>query len=144
MLEIGLDPGVKTGYAEWDDATGQLIEVETLKVHQAMQRISDHFAAGRITRVVFEDARQRRWFGGRDRNQAKYGAGVREGAGSIKRDCTILEDFLTDLGVTFSARPPAAGATKWDSAYFARVTGWKGRTSTHSRDAALLVYRGRA
>jgi hypothetical protein len=144
MLLIGLDPGVKTGYAEWDDATGQLVEVETLKVHQAMQRITEHYAAGRVTRVVFEDARQRKWFGSRDRNQAKYGAGVREGAGSIKRDCTILEDFLTDLGVSFTARAPAAGATKWDSVYFARVTGWKGRTSEHARDAALLVYRSRA
>jgi hypothetical protein len=35
---------------------------------------------------------------------------------------------------------PQAHGTKWAADYFARVTGFKGRTSEHSRDAALLVY----
>ena len=30
--------------------------------------------------------------------------------------------------------------TKWSAEVFADMTGWKGRTSNHARDAALLVY----
>src|SRR5574337_2378 len=46
---------------------------------------------------------------------------------------------LTHHKIPFKALNPSAGATKWDAERFARVTGWKGRTSEHSRDAAVLV-----
>jgi hypothetical protein len=62
------------------------------------------------------------------------------GAGSVKRDCAIWEDFCRDLGIDYIPVPPQAGLTKWPADYFNKVTGWKGRTSDHARDAALLVY----
>lgn len=139
MVEIGIDPGVKTGYAEWEVGSNRLIVVETLTIHEAMERVKAHAIAKTVRRVTFEDARKRRYFGAADDRQARSGAGIREGVGSVKRDCSIWDDFLASLGVKYRALAPQAGATKWSAEHFARVTGWKGRTSEHGRDAAILV-----
>ena len=134
MIWIGIDTGTHTGFAAWDDSAQVLVEVDTLLIHRAMQRVMD-YAEEREVFVVFEDARQRTWFG-RDKNtSAKL-----QGAGSIKRDCSIWEDFLTDYDIPFRAVPPQKGCTKWTDGYFKKVTGWKGKTSNHSRDAAVLVF----
>jgi hypothetical protein len=139
-LLIGLDPGVSTGLAVWDLATQRLTAVETLAIHVAMDTVRSHLAADMLAGVRFEDARQRTWFGGADARTARSGAGIREGVGSVKRDCTIWQDLLGELGVPFDAVKPAAGSTKWSAAQFRSATGWTARTSEHGRDAALLVY----
>lgn len=140
MRLIGIDPGVKTGYAEWLPAERALVAVETTRIHQAMQLVRACRDRGERMRVLIEDARLRTWFGGADARMRRSGAGIREGVGSVKRDCAIWEDFLTDLGVPFQLIKPAAGATKWDDARFKKLTGWAGRTSNHARDAAMLVF----
>lgn len=134
MLWIGLDPGTKTGFAVWDDSKKRLTTMETLQIHVAMDYIRELMDRDSIF-VIFEDARQRTWFGKDKNTSAKL-----QGAGSIKRDCSIWEDFLTDYGIPFRAIPPQKGCTKWSEEYFKRVTGWKGRSSNHARDAAVLVF----
>jgi hypothetical protein len=88
---------------------------------------------GEEIQVVFEDARQRTWFGHGD-TSAKA-----QGAGSVKRDCSIWEDFCKDYDIPFWAKPPVKGATKVSADYFKMVSHYQGRTSEHSRDAAMLV-----
>lgn len=83
--------------------------------------------------VRFEDARQRRWYG-------KAGKEQLQGAGSIKRDCTIWEDFLKDYGIPFQAIAPRHNRTKLNKLKFAAITGYKGQSSEHARDAAMLVF----
>lgn len=140
-LIIGIDPGVHTGFAVWRITTRQLTVVTSVAIHEAMNIVQGRHADGRLHSVVFEDARQRTGsFGLMDLKQAKFGAAVREGVGSVKRDCTIWHDYLTALGVKFEARKPSAGTTKWDAATFAKVTKWTGRTNEHGRDAAILIY----
>ena len=62
------------------------------------------------------------------------------GAGSVKRDCQIWEDFLRAHGIKYEMVAPHQGATKWTADTFARITGYTGRTSNHGRDAAVLVF----
>ena len=88
--------------------------------------------------IVFEDARQRKWIP-QEKNASQY-RGRLQGAGSVKRDATIWEDFCKDLGIRYEAVPPHKGMTKWSAETFANITGWQGKTSEHARDAALLVY----
>lgn len=134
---IGIDPGVKTGFAV--SRGGELVEVRTLKLHEALRLVADyHASCGDALHVVFEDARQRKWLE-RERSVSEY-RGRLMGAGSVKRDCTIWEEFLTAEGIAYTAKAPAKGATKWSEAQFVRMTGYKGRTSNHGRDAALLVF----
>jgi len=140
MTLIGIDPGKQTGYAEYQPSNNALVMVATLQIHQAMHLIRCAHNRGESMRVVIEDARLRAWFGSADARQKRSGAGIREGVGSVKRDCVIWEDFLFDLGVPFQLVKPSAGGTKWDAARFAKLTGWKAKTSEHGRDAALLIW----
>lgn len=133
MILIGIDPGVNTGYAEYLPSEGKLLAVGTVKIHEAMATIRRAHERGESMRVLFEDARLRKWFGTKGREAL-------QGAGSVKRDCKIWDDFLRDLGVCFQMVGPQSGATKWDAARFAQVTGWTGRTSEHARDAAMLIW----
>ena len=131
---VGIDPGVKTGFAVWSRAEQRLTAVETLGITQAMTRIREMADAETLHSVRFEDARLRKWFGTRGREAL-------QGAGSVKRDCSIWEEFLSGLvGVPFLPVSPQAKGRKLDATAFAKLTGWRGRTSEHGRDAALLVW----
>lgn len=134
MICIGIDPGTHTGVAVWDTGEGRFRSLETLWIHDALfyvKRLSEEYR-GHI-QVVFEDARQRKWYGKGNTN-AKL-----QGAGSVKRDCSIWEDFCKDYGIPFRAIPPVKGATKITPEYFKLISHYQGRTSEHSRDAAMLV-----
>lgn len=133
MICIGIDPGTHTGMAVWDTREKQFLSLETIPIHRAMAVVLDwHYRTGDV-QVVFEDARQRRWFGKGDTN-AKA-----QGAGSVKRDCSIWEDFCRDYEIPFVAKPPVKGATKLSADFFRMIYHYNGRTSEHSRDAAMLV-----
>ena len=139
MIYIGIDPGVNTGLAAWDTEKHMFRMVSTCSILQAMfcvRLVRDQFE--QPVHVIFEDARQRKYLP-RERNMSEY-RGKLMGAGSIKRDCEIWEEFCRENGFEYTAIPPRKGATKWDAETFARVTGWEGRTSNHARDAALLVF----
>ena len=141
MICIGIDPGTHTGVAVWDTREGKFLSLETLPIHRALEKVKElshpFWHMDKLyhddIQVVFEDARQRTWFGKGDVS-AKM-----QGAGSVKRDCSIWEDFCKDYGIPFQAKPPVKGATKISADYFKMVSGWTGRTSEHSRDAAMLV-----
>lgn len=142
MLAIGLDPGKHTGLAVWDTEAQSFRFIETQAVHYALERVMNWAIVGKTfyggVKVYFEDARQRQYLP-RERNTSEY-RGKLMGAGSVKRDSVIWQDALTDWCIPFEMVPPRAGATKWSADTFARITGWKGRTSNHARDAALLVW----
>ena len=139
MIYIGIDPGTHTGLAAWDTKTQAFTEICTLQLHRALDKVRDIFNAndGNVV-VVFEDARRRKWLP-REKSW-KEAKGRAMGAGSVKRDSAIWEEFLEDSGIGYTHPAPGAGRTKWDADTFARVTGWTGRTSNHARDAALLVW----
>lgn len=132
MIYIGIDPGKHTGIAVWDAYAKMFLDVRTLFIHQAMDTILFYHRKGDDVFVVFEDARQRKWYTG-DREKL-------QGAGSVKRDCTIWEDFLNDYGIRYQAIAPHKGMTKMSEGYFKTITQWRKRTSNHARDAALLVF----
>lgn len=141
MICIGIDPGTHTGVAVWDSREGKFLSLETLPIHRALEKVKEmshpFWHMDRLyhddIQVVFEDARQRTWFGHGD-TSAKL-----QGAGSVKRDCSIWEDFCKDYGIPFQAKPPVKGATKVSAEYFKMISHYTGRTSEHSRDAAMLV-----
>ncbi|MBP8005330.1 MAG: hypothetical protein KAZ18_00265 [Acinetobacter sp.] len=138
MIRVGIDCGVKTGFAVAN--TGVLQRVETLTITKAMEAVKELHTQHPDLIVRIEDARKRTWFGSTDARQAKSGAGVREGVGSVKRDCSIWEQFCIEHGIKFDLVHPAANVTKTKDTYFKKITGWTGKTSEHSRDAAMLIF----
>lgn len=141
MIYVGIDTGVKTGFAIWNKSKKELTEVKTLKIHMAMDRIRDLTAvyAKKEICVRVEDPRQRTWFG-TERMPREEERKKLQGVGSVKRDATIWEDFLSDLGVEFEMVAPKRNTTKLDKVTFRNYTKWEKHTSEHARDAAMLVY----
>lgn len=136
---IGIDTGTHTGIAVYDIAQRKLIHVDTVKLHVALLYVLDFIkkceSEGSHFFLRVEDARQRNWFG--SRSQYKL-----QGAGSVKHDSVIWQDFLLDYGLTFEMVAPQRqqGYTKLTQSAFTNLTGYKGRTSEHARDAAMLVF----
>lgn len=126
---IGIDPGVITGVALWDGK--ELIQVKSMMIHQAMEKVQRWIGLIKLLRL--EDARKRKWFGESGREQL-------QGAGSIKRDCKIWEDFLDDNNIPYELVAPKNNKTKMKADLFKKITGWEEPTNEHSRDAAWLVY----
>lgn len=137
MLYVGIDTGEHTGMAVWDSESETFLVLATLPLYSALLEVERLRTDNDIT-IVFEDARQRKWIP-RERNVSEY-RGRLMGAGSVKRDATIWEEYCKGMGIPYEAVPPRKGATKWSPQTFAAVTGWKLRTSNHARDAALLVF----
>ncbi|MEJ7610652.1 MAG: hypothetical protein WKF88_05670 [Ferruginibacter sp.] len=131
---IGIDTGVNTGFAVWNKEYKRLLICDSMKIHQAMQWIIDNVWQNGSYIVRVEDARLRKWLP-KDKGRAQL-----QGAGSIKRDAVIWEDFLKDLGVDYEMVAPKNNKTKINAEYFKKVTGWEGKTNEHARDAAFLVF----
>ena len=129
MIYIGIDPGVNTGVAIWDSNSKKFLSIETMPILEAISKVNVY----RDAVVIIEDARQRKWFGnsGKERLQ---------GAGSIKRDCQIWQEFLESNEITHYWVAPKNNKTKLDAMQFKQITGYVGRTNVHGRDAAMLVY----
>lgn len=134
MIYIGIDPGTHTGVAVWDSKEGRFLTLETMPIHRAMDLVRMARDDNEAIQVIFEDARLRTWFG-KGNVSAKA-----QGAGSVKRDCSIWEDFLIDSEIPFVTTKPGNVATKVTPSWFRKLTGWEGRCSEHARDAAMLVF----
>jgi predicted mannosyl-3-phosphoglycerate phosphatase (HAD superfamily) len=142
MILVGIDTGVDTGFAIYDTKTRKLVEVGSMMIHQAMKCVSDLYKVHKDLdgiKIRVEDARQRKWFGTEKMTREKEREKL-QGVGSVKRDSSIWEDFLTDLGVQFEMVAPRYNVTKLKADYFNRITGWHGRSNEHGRDAAGLVF----
>ena len=144
-LAIGIDPGTHTGLAfavPEDDARGyRWQELATQPLHRALLRVHEELqilqgSAHRTSvLVVVEDARQ---IGG-PRHKAL-------GAGSVRRDSAIWDEFLTDAaaevdGLTWHlVRPSARQLQKLTAEQLQTYTGCTLKGSQHARDAAGLLF----
>lgn len=130
---IGIDTGVNTGFAVWDTELQKYQNIYTLKIDEAMEMINVYKYNHVSIFVRFEDARLRKWF-------ADSGREKLQGAGSVKRDAKIWEDFLTRKQIHFESVPPRKNKTKLSAKEFKNITKYEGRTTEHGRDAAMLVF----
>ncbi len=131
---IGIDTGTYTGLAVWNKPEHRFLEISSMKIHLAFDKVLEYFKLyGNELFVRMEDARLRSWFNDKSIESL-------QGAGSIKRDCAIWEDFLLHHKIPFASIAPRRGLTKLPADKFKTLTKWPGLTNEHSRDAAMLVY----
>lgn len=136
MIYIGIDPGIKTGFAI---ICNDQKEALTVTIHNAFPLIKQLLKRDDKIHVRVEDARKRKWFGVKSKDK-------QQGAGSIKRDSKIWEDFLTELSskkdskLTFEMLHPIKGGTKINKVLFKKISGITKVTSEHARDAYMLIH----
>ena len=139
---IGIDPGTHTGITVYNCDSKEYVHCETLMIHQAIFKIQSLidmslFPKGLL--IIVEDSRN---ISGP--NEKKLGAG------SIRRDCSIWEDYLTELVKKTSKdinflfiRPTNNKYLKMDAdtcAKYAKYT-WTKMPSEHARDSATYLFK---
>ncbi len=136
---VGIDPGTFTGMAIWDIKNKKLIGVRTVMIHIAIEIISkipNHeikvYCENPNTFIPFKNVSQK------EINSRK------QGAGSIKRDFAIWQDYCEDKGIEFVATKLQGGLKKLSHEYFLKLTGYKMpkliNKNQHGYDAAMLVF----
>jgi hypothetical protein len=124
---IGIDPGTHTGIAIKEQ--GKWYRIETMNIFAALQAVINYRYDDVLVR--FEDARLRTYFGKSEREKL-------QGAGSVKRDCSIWEEVLQEYKISFQCvHPRYVKATTAEQ--FRMMTGWTAQTSIHAREAAWLI-----
>jgi hypothetical protein len=114
-LYIGIDCGVNTGIAIWNRIKGEFVSIETCSITQALFSVKGIVDQCVITFPVLIVEDPSVWF--------------------WKQLC--IELSLEMIAVPVHKRRN----TKLTPDAFASLTGWKGRTSNHARDAAMLVFK---
>lgn len=132
MIFIGIDPGKKTGYAAYNSRAKELTTVVSCPIFIAMEkvRVWERIAKGKFF-VIVEDARKRP-------PDKEWGLERLQGAGSIKRDSAIWEEFLTYYDIPHQMKAPRN--TNIKAKPFQMLTGYTERIDQHARDAAMIVY----
>lgn len=124
---VGIDPGVTTGFAVWSLSGDNLTACDSFGIVEAMARTLEE----RPALLVVEDARMR---GGRP--QASMGAG------SVRRDCSIWQEWAEHHQIPVKFISPADKGAKLSAAQFQALTGWSEGLNEHARDAAAIARLG--
>ena len=131
---IGLDPGVNTGLAVYQQ--GALVELAT--IHPAGIRAA--LVQWSPRRVVFEDSRLQSFSWTTDRNRAVALKKARN-VGEVDAWCKLIVEHCAELGIAaHSVSPKGKGAKIEEQDRFNAITGWTGRSNQHTRDAAMVAW----
>ncbi len=132
---IGVDPGVRTGVAEFD-RKARAWKLYTSDFWQLYETFRAYEFPADLLVVVEDPARNRPVF---DRGvTGRRRLHVAQSVGGVKREATLLIEGLRRVGVAVIPVAPVR-AQKWDAAALAAAIGYTRATNEHERDAARLA-----
>ena len=133
MIILGIDPGIKTGVAQYED--GKLVQLWTIEPWQFLRTIESVIPDF----VVFEDSRKEShvW-----NTTASRAASIKmaRNIGEIDAWCKLIEASCDFIHVECLGISPLAKGAKLDAAQFGRLTGWDKASNQHTRDAAMCAF----
>jgi hypothetical protein len=138
-FRVGIDPGVQTGFAVYDQSSRRLVEAQTSDFWSVYEMVRARFSVedtevfvecpGLHARVVFNRLGGERVAARRER--------IAGNVGSNRREATLMVEGLRRAGFRVEEVKPRQ--RKWTAEEFLRRTGYENRTSEHARDAARLI-----
>lgn len=143
---VGIDPGVKTGFAVWDRNETNFKCVETLDFWAVYRGLTVGFVYSPAnTVVVVEVAHHAPVFRERKAKglNQNHAARLAQNVGQVMREAKLLAEGLRRCGYEVIEKNPL-GKKKTaadDKTQFEQLTGWTERTSQHARDAARLCFQ---
>lgn len=90
-IVIGIDVGVNTGIAVWSITNKKFINITSMSILNAFDYVLECKEKYNLHKIYIEDPRQVRY------NTSKLKA---QGAGSVKRDAGIWDEFVTRNGIS--------------------------------------------
>lgn len=142
---LGIDPGVKTGFAVYDRGKRELRICDTLSFWDTVDKLEEFTIDCGLSgfEVILEDNSANATFRGRGRNPAAHSAmeKISRNVGSVQRDQQLLVEYMISKGIKHRLIKPTHSTTKMNDELFKKITGWKARTSSHSRDAGILCWQ---
>jgi hypothetical protein len=142
---VGIDPGKLTGVAVYDRRARALISLDSLGFWNAVDLVIGtilyHRGNGRAVRVRIEDPNliKRPMYARLDSVEGKnQREKMAANMGANRRDARLWCQWLERNDVEFERVKPTRSKVKPE--YFKALTGWKGSTNEHKRDAGMLVW----
>ena len=141
---IGIDPDVKlSGVCVWNSQTRTIERLECLGFFDLFRRLeSKAMEKGfdrKCTRIVIDAGWLNKTnFHARANENHKVNSIIGERTGANHETGKKIVEMCEYLGLACELHRPTNSKIKSD--YFARLTGWKGRTNQEMRDAAMLVF----
>jgi len=144
-LFIGIDPGVKekNGFAVWSKIKREFIYIyshSTVKTLNLLMQYSQNFditvflEAPQLNKPVFI-----KHFNNKMNINEKLK--IAQNIGINKDRSMIIKEFCDYYGIECNlCKPGKNSMTKFKKDIFQNITGYKSRTNSHSRDAAMLVF----
>lgn len=140
---IGIDPGVNTGLAIYNPENKKF-ELHTKSFWLAFHIIKELYEHNTDYELVIyiEDSTQNRPVFEERITGKNIGTALKiaQYVGSNKRDCQLWFEFCEYANIEYyRIRPSGKSGTKIPKKNFEKITGYTGRSSQHSRDAAMMV-----
>lgn len=132
---IGIDPGMKNGFAIFDRKEQKLIEVTTLPLFRLFSHIAS--VSELEPQILIENPFS--WIPFKNKNNSTMS--VLQGAGAIKQTYRHITEYLDDMKLVYTPTKIQGNYKKLTSKIFQQITGWTERTDEHGRDAAMIVYK---
>lgn len=136
MIHVGIDPGTQTGFAWWNETSGEFV-CRTTDFWGVIDTMThDVFFSRPVTIVHIEVPSSKTLFAGRNKRLGAAGD-----VGAVVRESQLLAEGIRRLGYKVIEHTPAEKGKKLDAETFRRLTGYSGRTNQHERDAGMLCWR---
>ena len=133
VLIVGIDPGADTGVAVFEDGVlSRLITIEPMHIGRLLDGHDPE-------RVIFEDSRLQShvWVKAKTRAAAvKIGRNI----GEVDAWCKLIVAECAERGIPAHGISPKVKGKKLNAEQFEAVTGWKGASNEHTRDAAMCAW----
>lgn len=140
---IGIDPGVNNGFAIYSKNTRSLLMLKTFSFWELMDfiRTQNVCNTDKVCFIVEDPQQNSSLYDKRNDKQGAVRDKVAQNIGSNKRTAQLIFEKLEMIGANYIARKPTKrSGTKMNEQAFKNLTKWDGKSSEHSRDAAMLVY----
>lgn len=153
-IHIGIDAGVKTGFAVWSSIRKEFINISTKTWWEAISSIKtwSHAVEPGVQLIVHvEDVSQNKSIfqliptynntPGNHTTKLSAAGKTAERIGRVKEKSDLVISYCEIYGITvIRHKPTKKSMTKLNAQTFKNITGYDKRTSEHARDAAMMIY----
>lgn len=128
---IGIDPGVKTGFAVYDRELKKINRLLTLCFVSTIRLIEAEYPDEEVFAVVVEVPKTKKnW----------HGPKAAHDVGRVCRESELMAAMLIEKGYSVITQHPSGIGKDMTKDAFSKLTGWPKWSNGHTRDAGLLCF----